>query len=107
MNVFTDLDRPLVHRPGDAPPPLPKPAPRPRPAPNVLPVVENPWSLTPMECEVMRRVILLQTGKEIGAAMNRSPKTIEIHHERLKAKMKAKNLMHAALLWDRHFRGAV
>jgi DNA-binding CsgD family transcriptional regulator len=108
MNVFADLARPLVHRPGDADP-IPERKPRPariRPEPNVFPVVANPWRLTPIECEVMRRATLLQTYQEVGDALNRSPKTIEAHSQRARAKMAAKNLLHAVLIWDRHFRGA-
>jgi DNA-binding CsgD family transcriptional regulator len=108
MNVFTDLDRPLVRRPGDAeamPPRKQRPA-RVRPLPNVFPEVVNPWRLTAIECEVMRRAVLLQTYQEVGTSLNRSPKTIEAHSQRAWAKMGAKNLMHAVLMWDRRFRAA-
>lgn len=102
MNFFSDLARPIVNRPGDA---VEAPAPkREFPPPLELPCVTNPWGLTPMRCEVLRRVVLGESAKEIGAALGRSHKTVEVHFERTKERMKARNLLHAALMWDRHFR---
>lgn len=96
MNAFADLTRVLAPR--ATRPPMP-----PR---HVLPVVKTPWELSPMEYEVMRLTVELLSCKEIGEAMERSPKTIEVHRENAKRKMAARNLMHAVLLMDRHFRGA-
>jgi DNA-binding CsgD family transcriptional regulator len=103
MNPFTDIGRPIVDRPGDAVEPLPAPK-RLLPPPLFLPQVETPWGLTPMECEVLRRVVLGEQSKEIGAALGRSHKTVDVHCERLKKKMGVRSLLQAALLWDRHFR---
>lgn len=103
MNVFTELARPVVDRPGDAVEPEAPPK-RELPPPLELPWVSNPWGLTPMQCEVMRRVILGEQSKEIGAALGRSHKTIEVHYERIKKKMGAPSLLVAALMWDRHSR---
>jgi DNA-binding NarL/FixJ family response regulator len=102
MNVFTELARPIVSRPGDA-----TEAQRPKrvlPAPIILPHVANPWGLSAMQCEVLRRVVLGETAKEIGVALGRSHKTVEVHFERLKEKMGASSMLVAALMWDRHFR---
>lgn len=107
MNPFADLTRPIVSRPGDAleePARAPRAARGPMPERLDLPVIANPWGLSPVECEVMRQSVDLLNTKEIGAALGRSPKTIEIHRERMKEKMGAKNLIHAVLIWDRHFR---
>lgn len=104
MNVFSDLARPIVDRPGEA---IDQPAPkRELPAPLDLPYIPNQWGLTPMRCEVLRRVALGESAKEIGAALGRSHKTVEVHFERIKQKMGARSLLHAALMWDRHFRKA-
>lgn len=103
MNPFTDLARQIVSRPGDAtdePPPKRVP-----PPPVILPHVANPWGLTPMHCEVLRRTVEGESAKEIAATFGRSHRTVETHHARIVERMNARSLLHAALLWDRHFRG--
>lgn len=102
MNFFSDLARPIVSRPGDAaddPPPK-----RVLPEPIILPHVANPWGLTPMLCEVLRRTVAGESAKEIAAALGRSHRTVECHHGRIVDRMSARNLLHAALMWDRQMR---
>lgn len=103
MNVFADLGRELMHRPGD-------PEPRPQrikvmPPPHVMPAVANRWGLRPMECEVMRLSVeeALRT-KEIAHRLSRNEKTIEAHKCNIIERMGARNFLHAALLWDRQMR---
>jgi two-component system response regulator FixJ len=48
--------------------------------------------LTPREREVMDYVVAGQTSKEIGRALNVSPRTIEIHRTRIMDKMQAGSL---------------
>lgn len=102
MNPFAAMARPIIDRPGD-PEPEPPRAPRVMPSPNHLPVVDNPWGLTPTQCEVMRRVVDGEKAKEIGDALCRSHKTVEVHFERAKEKMGARSILHAAVMWARHF----
>ena len=102
MNPFAALACPIVNRPGDATDEAPTK--RELPPPLVLRGVYTPWSLTPMQCEVLRRVVLGETAKEIGAALGRSHKTVEVHFQRIKKAMGARSILVAALMWDRHFR---
>jgi DNA-binding CsgD family transcriptional regulator len=104
VNMFADLSRLITSRPGDAMEP-PRATRAPMPPRHMLPAVETPWDLSPMEYEVMRLTLELLSCREIGEALGRSPKTIEVHRENAKRKMAAKNLMHAVLLMDRHSRG--
>lgn len=104
MNPFTDIGRQTVDRPGDAVEREDAPK-RKLPPPLALPGAVNPWDLTAMQCEVLRRVVLGETSKEIGAALGRSHKTVEVHFERIKEKTGARSMLVAALMWDRHFRG--
>jgi FixJ family two-component response regulator len=48
--------------------------------------------LTPREREVMDHVVAGRTSKEIGRALNVSPRTIEIHRTRIMDKMQAGSL---------------
>ncbi|MSP52901.1 MAG: response regulator transcription factor [Gammaproteobacteria bacterium] len=48
--------------------------------------------LTPRECEVMRCVIKGNLNKETAAALDISPKTVELHRAQVMKKMKAKSL---------------
>lgn len=103
MNPFAEMSRPLVSRPGDA---IEMPPKRVLPAPLMLPHVDNPWKLTPVLCEVLRRVVAGESAKEIGASLGRSPKTIECHYTKIKKRMGAQSLLLAALEWDRFRRAA-
>lgn len=46
--------------------------------------------LSPRQLDILERVASGQTSKEIGAALNISPRTVETHLERMRTKVKAK-----------------
>lgn len=106
MNMFDALVR------SDAQPLVPEtPLPRPRQANPVrtfggcFPVRPNRWSLSPVECEVMRLMAEeWMTPTEVAHRLCRSPKTIFTHCDRIREKMGARNQYHAIVLWDRYFR---
>lgn len=106
MNVFTELARPIVDRPGDA---IVRPRPR-QPQPKrtfggMLQPRPNRWGLSPVECEVMRLMAEeWMTPTEVAHRLCRSPKTIFTHCDRIREKMGARNQYHAIVLWDRYFR---
>lgn len=59
--------------------------------------------LSPRECEVLALIVQGLTNKEIGRALNVSPRTVETHRANLFAKLEAPSL--AALI--RHYAGLV
>ena len=46
--------------------------------------------LSPRQLDILERVARGQTSKEIGAALNISPRTVETHLERMRMKVQAK-----------------
>lgn len=117
MNPFAQLATPIIRRPGDF---IPEEAPQKSPPKRRLtrqglqarvptsrglyPEIDNPWSLTPMECEVLRQTVTGKTQADISRDIGRSKKTIATHADRLKDKMEAMSMAHAAVLWDRFAR---
>jgi len=97
MNPFADLSRQIKARPGDAE----TPEKRAMPEPLILPGVPNPWGLTPMQCEVLRRVVLGDTAKGIAAALGRSHRTMEVHYAQIRSRMRVSNMLLAAMEWTR------
>jgi DNA-binding CsgD family transcriptional regulator len=70
----------------------------------VLPVVANPWNLSPTEAEIMRLMIGGMCVKEVAAQMRISHKTVESHLSRVREKMGTRTRLQAFLAWDRHLR---
>jgi DNA-binding CsgD family transcriptional regulator len=60
--------------------------------------------LTPTETQVMNLVLQGMTAKEIAKHMDRAPHTIKCHIDTAKAKLQAKNIAQAAVLFDRAMR---
>jgi DNA-binding CsgD family transcriptional regulator len=69
-----------------------------------LPVVPNPWSLSPSEAEIMRLTIGGMCVKEVAAQLHISHKTVESHLSRVREKMGTRTRLQAFLAWDRHLR---
>lgn len=63
--------------------------------------VGNPWGLTAAQLQVVKRISKGATAREIAESLNISPRTIESHTAAAKAKMQAKTLAQAAVLFDR------
>lgn len=105
MNPFADIARPIVNRPGDPIEPRHTRAPdaqRARPEPLApLPAVANPWSLTPLEAEVMRLIVDGLTSQEIGERLHRSTKTIELYRQRILERMGMHSTIVAVVAWVR------
>jgi DNA-binding CsgD family transcriptional regulator len=110
MNPFAALAEPLRCRPGDVlpePPRLrvvrtPKPPKAKPPREPFIKPLPNPWGLSGMQCEIMNRLVMGRTPKEIAEEFCLSFKTIEIHIMRTKSKMDARNRVHAAAMWVGH-----
>lgn len=109
MNVFSELTRPIVNRPGDATP-LPQAAvqrqprsPSKRGGPS-LPTIVNPWGLSPSQAAVMQHVVEGRSNQEIADAMVITLKTVEKHRALALEKMEATSTR-AAVLWDRFITG--
>jgi DNA-binding CsgD family transcriptional regulator len=111
MNPFAALAVPLAHRPGDVQPEPPRlrivasrPAKPPRES--TITPIPNPWHLSGMQCEILKRLVDGDSSSEIGEAFCLSRKTIEIHLERARVKMNARNRLQVAVMWVRHAMGA-
>ena len=57
--------------------------------------------LTRRERDIMGAVIMGETAREIGKAFGISERTVEIHRANVIAKLGAKNMIQAAVLFDR------
>jgi DNA-binding NarL/FixJ family response regulator len=108
MNVFADLSRDLVSRPGDPPPRTVPAKPRPRPAGKrqgpPLPLIANPWGLSAGQAAVLQHMVEGRSNEEMAASLGVSKKTIEAHRARALEKIAASNSIRAAILWDRFIR---
>lgn len=118
MNVFADLARPIVDRPGSlserdreryrrlsvsdselSPEELQQREAR-RRRPNAdLPVVANEWGLTPVHCAVAALAAEGLENKEIGARLHISPKTVHVHMAEIRKRMGNVNRARVAVLW--------
>lgn len=63
--------------------------------------VDNPWGLTPAQCEVMRLVVAGKETPEISALLHIADKSIYTHLARARERMGNVSLVVAALMWDR------
>ncbi len=57
--------------------------------------------LTPRESEIMVAITIGASGPQIAARLGISPRTVEAHRRAAITKLGAKNLVHAAVLFDR------
>ena len=114
MNPFAALMEPLRCRPGDViediplslEPRLMRGGPAHR-STRPTPAVDNPWGLTPAQCEVMRLIIMGKSHLQVATVMGRSDRSIEDDLRRIRKKMRALNTIAACIVWDRHFRARV
>lgn len=102
MNVFAEIARPIVSRPGMAmyipPPPKARPV---KARISDAPDIDNPWGLSGRECQVLQSIVKFRTAKETALFLGLELKTIECHTIKLRKKMGARSSIEAALMWDR------
>lgn len=67
--------------------------------------IANPWGLSGMQCEVLRRLAEGQTSKTIAAEFCMSSGTVDVHVCRAMEKMGVCHRIHAVALWVRHSAG--
>lgn len=67
--------------------------------------IPNPWGLSGMQCEVLRRLAEGQTSKTIAAEFCMGSGTIDVHVCRAMGKMGVDNRVHAVALWVRYEAG--
>lgn len=65
---------------------------------------ENPWNLSPRECEVMRLICAGKSLKQAGREMGIDQRTVQCHLTRARKKMGEKTRVGAVLAWDRNLR---
>ena len=109
MNVFADLCRPIINRPGMffKPPAKEKPVIEkrirtkslaPRPAPKV-PL--HPFGLSDSQADMLNRLCAGEGNKDIARALGMTVAGVEAALNRAREKIEAKNRTHMAVLWDR------
>jgi len=106
MNPFATLANPPKCRPGDVlePPPVNRRRRIGRTAnDDRFPEVLNPWNLSNTQCEIMRRLTLGQTYREISNELEIAFSTLEIHIAEPRDLLGVKRSILAVLIWDRHF----
>ena len=64
--------------------------------------VPNPWELSGIQCEILKRFAEGASNSEVAVEFGLSTKTIEAHMARIKDKMAVANRTHAVALWVRH-----
>ena len=62
---------------------------------------DNPWSLTPRQCDAMDAMVAGCCHKAAARAMGISGKTLQCYIGKIKRKMGGRNIMANAILWDR------
>ena len=109
MNPFAALAAPLAHRPGDVEPKKPRlqvVVSRPRaerpPREDWIMPTPNPWHLSGMQCEILKRLVDGANAGEITEEFCLSRKTIEAHLERARIKMQARSRLQVVAMWVRH-----
>jgi len=66
----------------------------------------NPWNLTDRQCEVLAALVESGCCKVAARRLNVTGKTVEVHMERIRAKMGLHHSLRAAVLFDRWQREA-
>lgn len=64
-------------------------------------VVDNPWKLTPGQCQALAAVVEAGCDKLAAAALGLSAKTISVQILRAKARMGLRTRLQCFLVWDR------
>jgi DNA-binding NarL/FixJ family response regulator len=64
----------------------------------------NPWNLTPRQCEALDAIIACDCDKQAAAKMGISYKTISVHVNRAVQRSGARTKLRLILMWDRHIR---
>jgi DNA-binding NarL/FixJ family response regulator len=102
VNPFAALMVPMVDRPCVDRRERPRVAPvAPQWPPRAeLPVIANPWKLTPMQCAVMGLQAKGMGKKAIGLELSINPKTVDSHRERIMTKMDVATKRQALDLWN-------
>lgn len=67
----------------------------------VYPVIENPWDLTPQQCEALRLIAAGLTNPKAAKQMGVGVKTFEAHLRLGRKNMGTDSRVRAAVLWDR------
>lgn len=66
-----------------------------------IPAFNNPWGLSAVQCLVLGEFTKGMTNKEIGAALGRSPRTVELHLADCRRVMGGVRSVQMAVMWDR------
>ena len=108
MNVFADLSRPIINRPGMFLPLAekrirekslaPRAAPRAAPAPKVS---AHPFGLSDSQADMLNRLCAGEGNKDIARARGMTVAGVEAALNKSREKIGAKNRTHMAVLWDR------
>lgn len=64
----------------------------------------NPWNLTPRQCEALDSIIASDCDKQAADKMGISYKTISVHVNRAIHRSGARTKLQLILMWDRHIR---
>lgn len=67
--------------------------------------IPNPWKLTGIQCEILKRLGNGESAKTIAAEFGLSPKTIDAHAYRARVKMAAESRTQAVVMWAKHTAG--
>jgi DNA-binding CsgD family transcriptional regulator len=65
----------------------------------MLPVIPNPWSLTPTECYIVARLSEGERLTDIGRSLGISVKTAWVHRDRATGKMGAASIAETIERW--------
>jgi DNA-binding NarL/FixJ family response regulator len=112
MNPFAGLGEELKERPGHAYTESVKTrrrGTRPvcgRPPRQELPVVDNPWGLSPSQCAVLQMLCDGRKNDEMAALLGVGRDAIELYLRLARQKMECSGRVTAALMWDRFARKA-
>ena len=64
--------------------------------------IPNPWGLSGIQCEILKRFAVGDSTRGIAAEFGLSHKTIDSHMDRIRVKMGVDNRMHAVAMWVKH-----
>lgn len=98
MNVFSELARPILHRPGDALTRVEQRTER-------FPPISNPWGLDGRHTTLLQHLIEGCSNDEIAKRMGVAVKTAEMYRTQAFEAMGARNCVQAAVMFDRFITG--
>lgn len=102
MNPFAAIAQPVAPFRAFEPQPDPALVERARRKAVVPEAPPNPRNLTNVQWAVIGLTVQGYAAKEVGAHLGISCKTVDCHIYELKRRMGARNIVHAAVMWDRH-----